>query len=74
MFRRPRTLAKQLVRLHTTADKTFEGLLVASTRDHFALVGAKVEKGGALVDVVGNVYVPRERVLFMQTGYGAGEP
>lgn len=72
MFRRRRT-AKQLVRLHTTADKTFEGILVATTREHYALVAAKVERGGNLVDVVGNVYVPRERVLFMQTSYGAGE-
>lgn len=66
MLRRRRPV-KQLVKLHTVTDQTFEGVLVGVDGGHYRLAAAKVERGGELQTVTGELYVPAERVLFLQT-------
>lgn len=66
MLRRRRP-TKQLVKLHTTTDQTFEGVLVDRAGGLYRLASAKVAHAGELKPVTGDVYVPADRVLFLQT-------
>lgn len=66
MLRRRRPV-KQLVKLHTTNDQTFEGVLVGIEGGHYHLAHAKIERRGELQPLTGDQFVPAARVLFLQT-------
>jgi hypothetical protein len=59
--RRPR------VRLHLDNETTLEGFLVARREGHYHLaMGELIEAPGRTHDGLGDVMVPRERVVFYQ--------
>lgn len=67
MLRRRRP-TKQLVKLHTVTDQTYEGILVDYGRDVVELANARVGKpGGEWSVLTGAVYIDRPKVLFMQS-------
>ena len=64
---------KQLVRLHTTTDQTFEGVLLSTRGGHYVLGAAQLLRAGADPSpLTGTVYVRTEQVLFLQAGAGIG--
>lgn len=64
---------KRQVAVHTVHDQTFEGTLIHAHDDGVLLWGAAilsgVDRGGEVqkVRLSGEVFIPRDRVLFVQT-------
>lgn len=53
--------------VHTTDDRTIEGVLETDARDGLVLAGASyVETGGNKIALDGQVFVPAEKVSFVQ--------
>lgn len=61
---RQRTLARILV--HTTDDKTIEGVLDTVARDGVVLIAGRYLEGDAKVELAGETFIPREKIAFVQ--------
>lgn len=62
----------QRVLVHSSTGQTFEGLLAGSARDGLVLRAVTLlDDGGGKVPLSGEIFVPREKVLFLQRiGHG----
>lgn len=55
------------VRIHTMDDQTLQGVVIAQRGDYIALGAAQiVNRQAAATDLTGTVYVPKNRILFVQ--------
>jgi hypothetical protein len=53
--------------VHTTDDRSIEGLLAQVGADGIVLVSAKLITSGSSVDLAGNTWIPRAQVSLVQT-------
>jgi hypothetical protein len=54
------------VYVHTTDDRTIEGVIVSEWRDGLSLGDARYHESSGAVSMAGEVFIPREKVLFIQ--------
>ena len=61
---RAATLRRVIV--HTTEDRSFEGLIGLVSPDGLVLRAAKLLEGGRSTSLGGEIFIPRSQVLFVQ--------
>lgn len=69
MRSRPSWLARltlQKIHVTTLEEQTFEGLLATEAPDGLVLTGATLHTPDGPVPMAGTVYLPRERIAFVQ--------
>lgn len=60
-------LRRRRVRIHQLEGPTVEGILVSSLDGHYRLLKASIIRSEGSVELEGQVWVPREKVILVET-------